>query len=213
MVLDERVAKELSAAAAAASRLASALGGAARAIDPGAGRRRTAPRSDSTAGSDQRAGHRRPKPKRSPVPLPPGIFEDSVEAAEFLVRVPGVLVLVDGYNVTKTSWPDLDLTAQRRHLLDALCDLNARTGAHVHVVFDGVDQAATPRTAPGCRDVQCEFTPGGVEADDVIIALAKQLPVSRALTVVSSDRRVQRGARSHGANLLEASQLCQLLNG
>jgi len=48
------------------------------------------------------------------VPLPPGIFDDSVEAAEHLVRVPGVVLLVDGYNVSQLGWADLPIAEQRQ---------------------------------------------------------------------------------------------------
>src|SRR5437762_455538 len=36
---------------------------------------------------------------RMPLRLPPGITDDSVEAVEHLVRAPGALLLVDGYNI------------------------------------------------------------------------------------------------------------------
>ena len=43
----------------------------------------------------------------------------SSAAAEFLLRS-GASVLVDGYNVAKLAWPDLDLAGQRIVLLDAI---------------------------------------------------------------------------------------------
>ena len=43
-------------------------------------------------------------PRRTPVALPPGVLDDSVEAADHLFRVPGIAVLVDGYNASQLGW-------------------------------------------------------------------------------------------------------------
>ena len=44
--------------------------------------------------------------RRRPLALPGGVAGDSPKATEFLLRAPGALVLVDGYNVAKLAWPD-----------------------------------------------------------------------------------------------------------
>src|SRR6201999_1834424 len=77
--------------------------------------------------------------RRVPLPLPGGLLDDSIEAVEHLLRAPGLLLLVDGYNVTMTGWPELPVVEQRRRLLVALGETAARTGTEVDVVFDGAD--------------------------------------------------------------------------
>lgn len=145
--------------------------------------------------------------RREPVRLPGGVFDDSPEAAEHLLRVAGIRLLVDGYNVSMQGWPDLPVSEQRRRLVAVLDELAARTATHVVVVFDGadVDGSAVRTSAP--YGVQVKFSPAGVEADDVLIDLVARLPRTQPVVVASSDQRVREGARRHGANLLYADQL------
>ena len=152
---------------------------------------------------------RRPKPaRRRPVALPPAVLDDSPEAADFLVRVNGVVVLVDGYNATISSWPDLPLADQRDRLIDALAELVARTGADATVVFDGVDTDA--QRARG-RPVKVLFSPADTPADDVILDLVDAASLHRPVLVASDDRAVQEGAAERGANVLTRAQLLATL--
>jgi predicted RNA-binding protein with PIN domain len=157
------------------------------------------------------ASERVPRPRRVPLALPGGLLDDSVEAVEHLLRAPGVLLLVDGYNVTMTGWPELPVGEQRRRLLGALGETAARTGAAVEVVFDGADvePLSVPRQVR--QMVRVRFSPPDIEADDVVLDLLAQLPVARPVAVASSDNRVRDGARRLGANLVHARQLVNLL--
>jgi predicted RNA-binding protein with PIN domain len=148
-----------------------------------------------------------PPPARRPVPLPGGIHDDGAEAAEHLVRVPGSVLLVDGYNVSKAAWPDVPPSEQRDRLVHALGELSARTGTPVEVVFDGAEQAEPVRPARPPHGVQVRFSPPDVEADDVVLELLDAQPPARAVVVVSSDGRVRAGAAARGANVLHARQL------
>jgi predicted RNA-binding protein with PIN domain len=143
--------------------------------------------------------------------LPPGVLDDSVEAADHLFRAPGMAVLVDGYNVSQRGWPELAIAEQRRRLVDALTELAARTGADVSVVFDGADPvwpAAVPTTS---RLVKVSFSPADVEADDVILSRVADLGPARPVLVASSDRRVRDGAAALGANVIASAQLLAAL--
>ena len=151
-------------------------------------------------------------PVPQPVPLPPGIYDDSLEAAEHLVRVPGMVLLVDGYNVSLLGWPELPIAEQRPRLVDALAELSARSGVEVAVVFDGTDTpypGVVPATA---RPVRVQFSPPNVEADDVLISRVAELRPFRPVVVASSDRRVQAGSRLSGANVISSSQLLAVLH-
>jgi predicted RNA-binding protein with PIN domain len=149
--------------------------------------------------------------RRTPVALPGGVFDDSLEAAEHLLRVQGGRLVVDGYNVTMQAWPELGAAEQRRRLLTGLSDLAHRYGSAVDVVFDGADVEPPAVPAPARRLVRARFSPVGVEADDVVIDLVGRIPVATPVVVVSSDKRVREGARRAGANLLHARQLLALL--
>ncbi len=146
------------------------------------------------------------------MPLPPGIYDDSVEAAEHLVRVAGVVVLVDGYNVSQLGWPELPINEQRQRLVDALAELSARSGAEVAVVFDGADTPYLGMVPGTARPVRVVFSPPNVEADDVVIARVAELRPFRPVVVASSDRRVQAGSRLSGANVISSSQLLAVLH-
>jgi predicted RNA-binding protein with PIN domain len=149
--------------------------------------------------------------RREPLPLPGGLLDDSVEVVEHLLRAPGLLLLVDGYNVTMTGWPELPVGEQRRRLLGALGETAARTGTEVEVVFDGADVEPLSPPHQVRQMVRVRFSPPHVEADDVLLELLEQLPVARPVAVASSDNRVRDGARRLGANLLHAHQLAALL--
>lgn len=147
-----------------------------------------------------------PRPSRRPTPLPPAILDDSIEAAEHLVRVEAVVLVVDGYNVTKLARPDLDLAEQRRWLVDAAVETATRTGARFEVVFDGADdRASAPAHLSPRTGVQVRFSPADVEADDVVLARAAAM--ASPVVVASDDRRVRDGARRLGVNVVSVAQL------
>ena len=198
-------------AADAAARMAGSLRGAAVALGADLPRAAGHEAPTDTSAAGPRPGPLRPGrprgPRRVPAPLPPGILDDSVEAADHLLRVPGMTVLVDGYNVSHTGWPELPIAEQRRRLVDALGELAARTGVDLTVVFDGADPlwpAAAPSTA---RLVKVGFSPADVEADDVILDRVAALEPRRPVLVASTDRRVRDGAAALGANVISSTQL------
>ena len=152
------------------------------------------------------------RPRREPVAIPVGVFDDTPEAALHLLRAAGTTLAVDGYNVSLAGWPTLALSAQRRRLIDALEALAARTGCSVVVVFDGADVGAGLPGESRPRGVQVRFTAPGVEADDELLALLDALPVDRPVTVASSDRRVADGSRRRGASVISGPQLLAVLD-
>ena len=153
----------------------------------------------------------RSAPARQPQRLPPAVFDDSAEAAEHLVRQPGMLVLVDGYNVTFAAWRDLPIATQRVRLIDACAELAARAPAELLIVFDGTEEPGDLAPAAVRPGVRWRFSPHGVEADDVLLDLVDELDPGRPVTVASSDRRVRDGARGRGANAISTPQLLRAL--
>jgi predicted RNA-binding protein with PIN domain len=126
-------------------------------------------------------------------------------ALERLLTLPTVHVVVDGYNVTKTGYPELSLSDQRERLIRQLAALAARTSAEVTLVFDGAGVVAVPTTAP--RGVRVLFSDPGVLADDVIRALVTAEPEGRPVVVVTSDRAVADSVRRRGAHPVPSAVL------
>ncbi len=124
------------------------------------------------------------------------------------LSVPGVHLVVDGYNVTKTGYPGLSLADQRNRLIHALGALASRTSAEVTVVFDGAAVTVAPPRSHGIRVL---FSPENVIADDVIRQLVHAEPAGRAVIVVSSDREVVDGVRVDGARTAPSSVLLAAL--
>ncbi len=201
-------------AAEASRRLGEALGRATAALGemPAVPAAAVSPRA-VPPGADRPSTNARRQRDRVPLALPPGLFEDAPASAEHLCRVPGVIVLVDGYNVSQRAWPDRPIGEQRTRLVNALRELHARSGADIEVVFDGAHPTSEPAAGrAGGRDtVRVRFSPPGVEADDVILDLASTVPSERPLVVASSDRYVGDGARRLGANVVGAAQLLAAL--
>ena len=84
--------------------------------------------------------------------------------------------MVDGYNVTKTGYPQMPLEKQRLRLLGGLSVLAAQTGAEMTCVFDGAELAAPVLLAPP-RGVRVLFTKPGVTADELIRQLVRAEPL------------------------------------
>ncbi|WP_425565131.1 NYN domain-containing protein [Saccharopolyspora taberi] len=128
-----------------------------------------------------------------------------VAALDRLLALPAVHLIVDGYNVTKTGYPDLPLADQRDRLAHQLAALAARTRAEVTVVFDGADVLAVPAAGP--RGVRVLFSDPGVQADDVIRDLVAAEPQGRQLVVATSDRAVVESVRRRGAYAVPSAVL------
>jgi predicted RNA-binding protein with PIN domain/TolA-binding protein len=128
-----------------------------------------------------------------------------------LLMLPRVHLVVDGYNVTKTAWPDLSLERQRERLLGGLAPLVARSGAEVTVVFDAAETTERPLVNRP-RGVRVLFSPPGVIADDLIRELVAAEPRGRPLVVVTSDQAVARDVLRDGARVAAAPALSRLLS-
>lgn len=115
-----------------------------------------------------------------------------------LLTLPSAHLIVDGYNVTKTGYPELPLAEQRERLARQLSALAARTSVEVTMVFDGAGVVAVP--AAGGRGVRVLFSDPGVPADDVIKAIVAAEPTGRPLIVATADREIVDSVRARGAH-------------
>lgn len=174
-----------------------AISGLRRELDVGAGGPRPA---DLVAGTGDRGTGAR---VAAPV--------DGLAALDALLTVPSVHLIVDGYNVSKTGYPDLPLADQRSRLVAQLGALGARTGAEITVVFDGAAVIAAP--VRGSRGVRVLFSDAGVIADDVVRDLVAAEPAGRPLLVATSDQEIVRSVRRRGAHTVASAVLLRRLGG
>lgn len=129
---------------------------------------------------------------------------------EQYLAMPRARLIIDGYNVSKTAWPESSLEAQRVRLLNQIAPLIARTGVETTVVFDAAS-AAHRGVVNAPRGVKVLFSPEGVIADDVIRELVEAEPSGRVVVVVSSDQEVASDVRRAGARPMGAPSLVGLL--
>jgi chemotaxis protein histidine kinase CheA len=147
--------------------------------------------------------------RRAPVQIPPGMMADSPEAAEAMVRTPGLAVVVDGYNVSMLAWPEAPVAEQRERLFGALTEFQLRTRVGVTLVFDGANVAGVrPPRKPGLRVV---FSAAGQEADEVVVEEVAARSLDVPVLVVSSDAWVRRRAEVFGAQVLPSAVFLALL--
>jgi len=118
-------------------------------------------------------------------------------ALDAVLALPNAHLIVDGYNVTKTGYPELPLADQRARLVGALAAVASRSGAEITVAFDGGQRP--PAMPPVPRGVRVLFSAPEEIADDLIRRLVDAEPVGRPLLVVSSDRQVALDAARAGA--------------
>jgi predicted RNA-binding protein with PIN domain len=142
---------------------------------------------------------------RAQVPVPPGMFIEEKSTVLEMMSARGVVMIVDGYNVSMNKWGDLSISEQRDRLVDAMTDLHARTRCPVTIVFDGaaVDIGGATRR----RGVRVLFSREGEEADLVVVRELTKLPMGIPAIVVSSDGWVREQAESEGALVISSSAL------
>jgi predicted RNA-binding protein with PIN domain len=173
------------------------------------------PGSGSGSGSGSRSGSgpgspRRPE-RRSPLTVPGGRGADDPETLAAWMATDGVLVLVDGYNVTKhpQGFADRGLEDQRTLLLDLCRRLARRFGAEVTVVFDGGTVGPIPTRLP-LGPVEVVFTDAGRTADDEIVVRTNAAPPDRPVVVVTSDNELRSRVTALGATVTRSPALLGL---
>lgn len=158
----------------------------------------------SARGGSPGRGKRRARPN-----LPSGLIADTAGGAEAMLRSGPLLLVVDGYNVSKTAWSGTSLAVERESLVRALQGLHLTSGVDVLVVFDGDGTPAFSKTnRPGVRVV---FSPPGEEADSVVVETVAAMPLDTAVVVASSDRWVREHAETFGAVVISAATLVSVL--
>ncbi|MFE6827659.1 NYN domain-containing protein [Streptomyces sp. NPDC057690] len=139
------------------------------------------------------------------------LSENDPAILDQLLALPQAHLVVDGYNVTKTGYPQMPLEKQRLRLLGQLSQLAAQTGAEVTCVFDGAELAAPVLLAPP-RGVRVLFSKPGVTADELIRQLVRAEPPGRPVIVASTDREVADGIAKAGARPVASAVLLKRLS-
>ncbi|MEV1083034.1 NYN domain-containing protein [Streptomyces sp. NPDC050211] len=139
------------------------------------------------------------------------LSENDPAILDQLLALPQAHLVVDGYNVTKTGYPQMPLEKQRLRLLGQLSQLAAQTGAEVTCVFDGAELAAPVLLAPP-RGVRVLFSKPGVTADELIRQLVRAEPPGRPVIVASTDREVADGVAKAGARPVASAVLLKRLS-
>jgi predicted RNA-binding protein with PIN domain len=141
-----------------------------------------------------------------------GMGDDDPQLVDEVLAVPGVHLIVDGYNVTKRGYGTLTLQAQRARLLAGVGALAGRAPAsEITVVFDATAVAARPVGVASPRGVRVLFSAEGELADEQIVRLVRAEPPGRPVAVVTSDREVADTARAAGARPVPSSALLSRL--
>ena len=207
-------------AATAAHQLGLALARAAQALTnlpdatnlPAATSRRGHGR-DATTVSERRRARRQPRPPaRRAVSVPGGVLDDSSEAAAYLLRLPGMILIVDGYNVTLNTWPSVDIAEQRRRLVSALSELAMRAPVAVRVVWDGAEDAPYPAPPGQPRGRWRRGSPPRAWTPTRSSSTASmRCRPTQAVTVATDDRRLRAEVARRGANVISTRQLLSVL--
>ena len=150
-----------------------------------------------------------PSPRRTRVPCPPGMRSDTPEALDAMLRTRGVVLVVDGYNVSMKGWADAAPVDQRERLLAALERLHLRVRCDVVVVFDGADVEVIPKA--GRTGVRVVFSSNGEEADPVVVREVATRPPRVPVIVASSDGWVREHAEAEGATVVPSPVLLDVL--
>ncbi|MFN2595381.1 MAG: NYN domain-containing protein [Actinomycetota bacterium] len=166
---------------------------------------RPAPRATRSATTPERKG------PRKPLRAPKGRLDDDPATLDEWLQVPGVQLMVDGYNVvlTRDRGTVRDLADRRHRLIEDLATLIRTKRATGIVVFDGSD--VPPGTARRTRGrIRIEYSRHDEIADDHLIAKLEGMPPDPVI-VATNDRELQRRAAALGATIATSDQLLALL--
>jgi len=148
-------------------------------------------------------------PRRTRALCPPGMRTDTPEALDAMLRTRGVVLIVDGYNVSMAGWGDATPLDQRERLIGALERLHLRVRCDVVVVFDGADvEGIIPSRRSGVRVL---FSADGEEADPVVVREVEARPRRVPVVVVSSDQWVHEHAEAQGATVVPSAVLLDVI--
>lgn len=145
-------------------------------------------------------GTERKRRRRSP-DIPKGIMPDSSKAAEWALTCAGLVILVDGYNVSKQEargWDGKSLEDQRQLLVSRCAQVRRRDGAELRIVFDSSESIGAGHQRHLPDGVVVEFS-GGPIADDAIVETVEGLHLDTPVVVVTSDRELQGRVAALGA--------------
>jgi predicted RNA-binding protein with PIN domain len=149
---------------------------------------------------------------RKPLPYVKGLLDDDPRMLDGWLAVDDVMLLIDGYNVTKAEggFGDLQLEKQRDRLIEGVNGLlRKRKGRKATIVFDGSD--VSPGSGRRSRGpAQVEYSRPDEIADDHLIALLEALP-PHPVVVVTNDRELQDRSRALGATIAGSQQLLALI--
>ena len=139
------------------------------------------------------------------------LLSDDPALLDQLLSLPQVHLIVDGYNVTKTGYPDLSLEKQRTRLLDGTVEPGGPLRRRGHLLLRR-GGAGGPGAGGAARGVRVLFSKAGETADELIRRLVRAEPTGRPVCVVSSDREVADGVRRSGARPVSAVALVRRLD-
>ncbi|MCK9922347.1 NYN domain-containing protein [Frankia sp. AgPm24] len=139
--------------------------------------------------------------------------DDDPTLLDEVLAVPGVHLIIDGYNVTKRGYGQLPLHSQRERLLSGVGALVGRhPDSEVTVVFDATAVVARPVGVAMPRGVRVLFSRPGRLADEEIVRLVKLEPQGRPVVVVTSDREVVDNCAAAGARAVPSAALLARLD-
>jgi predicted RNA-binding protein with PIN domain len=142
-----------------------------------------------------------------------GAAADEAGMLDLLLGMPQAHLVVDGYNVTKSGFPDLSLEDQRGRLVAGLGALAARTNAEVTCVFDGARvQTRVAGYGGAGRRVRVVFSPPGEIADEVIKRLVRAEPAGRVVVVCTADQEIVADTTRAGARIVSPRALLARLD-
>jgi hypothetical protein len=160
---------------------------------------------DGRDGPVDDSGGRRGRPSR----LPDGVVAGTRSAASWLVA-DGRVLLVDGYNVTRTHRSELSFPEQRRWLEEAVAALAQRRHVDATIIWDSTHGTATTRRSR--RGLTVRFTKADATADDeLVLHVELALDPTTPVVVVTDDAELRRRLAQHGVDLLDSTSFTWLL--
>lgn len=145
--------------------------------------------------------------ERTSVTVPKGLTIESPQALTEIFKQDKLMLLIDGYNVSLNSFPNLNLELQRERTISCAANIESRFSTNCAVIFDG--ESNTTRASMRSK-VHVVFSPAGKTADDVIIERISITPKDRPILLVTNDQNLKRRAKGLGCETISTNAFVQI---
>ncbi len=127
--------------------------------------------------------------KSPPIDVPAACSTE-LEEAEYLVNVPGVVLILSGDPIASVGWPSVEVAERRGALVYNVARLCSRTSASAQIVFDGNTSGICPPSLYE-YNVEVRLSNQPVSSDQAVHELVQTYPKKKPVVLVTNNEALK----------------------